>query len=169
MKDFLLQSYDFNLRYAHVLVQDVEEATMTHSPATGLENHPAFTLGHLVSGSALTSRYLGGPFTLDPTWEKLFKRRGPGDPRKPAIDPAIYPNKSELLDALVEQHALVTQQIQELDKNRWMEPTKWRFSKHYPTLGGMLHFMCITHEAMHLGQLASWRRAMNMDSALAKM
>ena len=169
MKDTLINCYQFNLRYAHTLVADLDSEMMTHSPGAGLENHPAFTLGHLISGSALTSKYLGGPYTMNEHWEQLFRRRGPGDPRLPDPNKHAYPPKEELLAELSRQHHIVERLIRDLEPSRMKEPVKWRYSKHLPTLGDMLHFMCITHESMHLGQLAGWRRAMNLPSALAQL
>ena len=169
MKDILIKSYAFNLSYARELVADVDEQNMTKSPAIGLENHPAFTLGHLITAAALTSKYLGGPYNLKRDWENIFRRIGPGDPRFPESDHTLYPGKEELLEELEEQHKLVEKFIQDLDKSRFREPVTWRFSKYMPMLGDLLYFMCITHESMHLGQLAAWRRSMELPSALAKL
>ena len=52
----------------------------------------------------------------------------------------------------------------ELDKK-----VKWRFSEYMPTMLDLITFMCINHEAMHLSQLAAWRRAMGLPSALASL
>jgi len=169
MKTHLLNTYAFNLRYANVLVEDLEEALMTQSPTKGLENHPAFTIGHLVSAAALTSKYLGGPYDLPPDWENLFRRQGPGDPRLPELDSSLYPEKEDLLKALADHHERVEKLILNLEEEAFMKPTKWRYTEHLPTMGGLLFFMCITHESMHLGQLAGWRRAMELPSALAKL
>jgi len=169
MQKALISSYQFNLEYAKILVDDLSDEWMTYTPAKGLENHPAFTLGHLVSGAALTAKYLGGPYELPKDWEILFKRNGPGDPTLPDPDPSKYPNKKELLEALTTQHKLVEYLILDLDEKRLLAPFSWRFKHHYPTLGDMLTFMCLTHESMHLGQLAAWRRAMDLPSALAKL
>ena len=169
MKTDLLNSYRFNLRYAHELVHDVEDDMMTISPAKGLENHPAFTLGHLASGAAMTSKYLGGPYNFSSEWEALFKRNGPGDPRTPEKNLSLYPTKTELLQDLSSQHLLVEKLIDELDENAFSKPVKWRYTVHMPTLLDLLTFMCITHESMHLSQLAAWRRAMDLPSALAKL
>lgn len=169
MKNVLINTYAFNLRYANVLVEDVEEAQMTQSPGEGLENHPAFTLGHLASAAALTVKYLGGAYQFNPDWEPLFRRKGPGDPRRPEKNAALYPTKAQLLQELTKQHQLVEQLISELDEAQLAVPTKWRFRDYMPTLGDLLLFMCISHESMHLGQLAAWRRAMGLPSALAKL
>ena len=169
MKNILINTYGFNLRYAKELVSDVEDAMMTKSPAEGLENHPAFTVGHLASAAAMTSKYLGGPYEFDPDWESIFRRKCPGDPRSPVKNSALYPKKEALLKELTKQHNLVEELILSLDESRFSEPAKWRFNEYMPTLGDLLFFMCITHESMHLGQLAGWRRAMGLSSALAKL
>lgn len=169
MKAILLNSYNFNLKFAHALVEDVNNEMMTHIPSPGLENHPAFTLGHLITAAALTSEYLGGPYDMNPKWEALFRRKGPGDPRKPDPNGSLYPNKTALLTELEKQHAIVVQLIKELDEARFSEPAEWRFSEHMPTFGDLLYFMCISHENMHLAQLSAWRRAMGLPSALATL
>ena len=169
MKQKIINTYNFNLLYAIELVQDVDEKLMTQSPSPGLENHPAFTLGHLVSAAALTSKYLGGPYILNSDWEQLFKRNGPGDPRRPDPNPELYPLKEQLISELTNQHKLVEEQILNLADARFDEPVKWRYQAIMPTLGELLFFMCITHESMHLGQLAGWRRAMDLPSALARL
>jgi hypothetical protein len=169
MKDTLIKAYKFNLLYAEELVADIDEKLMTKSPGAGLENHPAFTLGHLISGSAMMSEELGGPYEFKPEWEQLFRGKGPGDPRIPDTNPGLYPPKEELLAELTRQHKMVEDLIMKLDENKFMEPVQWRFDNHLPTLGDLVYFMCITHEAMHLSQLAAWRRAMGMPSAFAKL
>jgi hypothetical protein len=169
MKEIILNAYRFNLEYARSLVGDLDEKMMTQSFKPGLENHPAWTLGHLVSGATLTSKYLGGPYEISESWELLFRRTGPGDPTKPDLDLQKYPSKKELLSELSKQHYIVENLIVEIDSDRFAEDAKWRYSKYMPSLGDLLYFMCVTHESMHLGQLAAWRRAMKLDSALAKL
>lgn len=169
MKEILIRSYRLNLNYAQELVADLDDAMMCTSPGKGFENHPAFTLGHLVTAAALTSKYLSGPFKLKPNWEELFRRKGPGDPRLPEANSVDYPKKEELLAELSHQHGLVEDLIMNIDEKRFEEPAQWRFSDHMPTLGDLLFFMCISHENMHLGQLAAWRRAMELPSALANL
>ncbi|MBK9480030.1 MAG: DinB family protein [Bacteroidetes bacterium] len=163
----IVKQYDFNLAYAKALVHDVPELLMTHTPATGLENHPAFTLGHLLSGSALLAEDLGLEMNLPQAWVSLFVRNGPGDPRIPELDVELYPTKLELLTALESQHNRVKQKLSELNEEQLQAPFKWRFSNYFPSVYDLIVFMCINHESMHLGQLAAWRRAMKLPSALA--
>jgi len=169
MKEILIRSYRFNLKYAYELVADLDDTMMSNSPGKGFENHPAFTLGHLVTAASLTVKYLGGPYALRPGWEELFRRKGPGDPKLPDSNSDLYPKKEELLEELSKQHQLVEELIMNLDEKRFKEPAEWRFNDHMPTMGDLLFFMCISHENMHLGQLAAWRRAMEMPSALINL
>lgn len=169
MIETIINAYRFNLKYAQELVSDIDEKLMTKSGGNGLENHPAFTLGHLVTAAALTSKYLGGPYKLPGGWEELFRRKGPGDPRRPSVDSTLYPTKQKLLAELHRQHDLVEKLMTELDDIQLNLPVKWRFHHHLGTMADLLIFMCITHESMHLGQLAAWRRFMGVESALARL
>ena len=165
----IIKQYDFNLKYAQALVEDLSEDQMTILPAKGLENHPAWTLGHLVSGSAGLAVDLGDLFTMPDGWEEIFLRKGPGDPRKPDTDKSKYPTKQQLLSELEKQHNKVKKLLAACDSSSLDKRIKWRFNNHMPTLRDVVIFMCTTHEAMHLGQLAAWRRAMNLPSALATL
>lgn len=165
----IIHQYDFNLRFAKILVEDLSEEQMTLCPYPGLENHPAFTLGHLITGSALTNEDLGGKYEIPDGWSELFLRRGPGDPRLPDLEKSIYPLKEELITELENQHERLKDKIRLIDPFKLNEPISWRFSYYMPTLKDLLIFMCINHEAMHLGQLSAWRRAMKLPSALAML
>ena len=167
--EYIIKQYDFNLEYARALVHDLTGDQMTVIPTDGLENHPAFTLGHLVSGSALLAEDLGGEFEMPDNWADLFLRKGPGDPRKPDPDKRKYPTKHLLLRELEDQHNKVKSLLNNIDIKKLSESIKWRFSSYMPTLLDIIVFMCVNHEAMHLGQLAAWRRAMGLNSALGTL
>lgn len=142
---------------------------MTVIPSRGLVNHPAFTLGHIVSGAAITAKDLGLEMEMPEGWRELFMRRGPGDPRMPDSDALKYPPKTELLAELERQHERVKAELVKFTDEQLNAPFAWRFDSFMPTLLQLITFLCINHEAMHLGQLAAWRRAMGKDSALKKM
>lgn len=165
----IIRQYDSNLLYAYALVKDVTEEQMTVVPAKGLVNHPAWTLGHLVSGSAGLAEDFGSPFEMPEGWADLFLLKGPGDPRYPNPDKSLYPSKQELLDELTRQHNKVKNLLNNISEAALNENIKWRFSDQMPTLLDLVTFMCTTHEAMHLGQLAAWRRAMDLPLALATL
>jgi hypothetical protein len=165
----ILKQYDFNLKYAEALVQDLSDEQMTTIPSNGLENHPAWTIGHLVSGSAGLAEDLGEKFEMPDTWADLFLRKGPGDPRKPDPDKSKYPPKEQLLEELNKQHNKVRKLLLKYDSADLNKKIKWRFESCMPSLLDLIVFMCINHEATHLGQLAAWRRAMGLNSALSTL
>lgn len=160
---------EFNLAFARELVQDLDEAQMTICPGPGLENHPAFTLGHLVTAIALMNKYLDGDYQLPDGWEELFKRNGPGDPRKPEENKDAYPDKRTLLDELERQHEMLYATLDQYPEEAFAGAKEWRFSTYMPTQLDTSIFMLVNHSGMHLGQLSAWRRAMGLPSALGRM
>lgn len=165
----IIRQYDFNLAYAKELVRDLDEMQMTEIPAEGLVNHPAFTLGHLISGSAMMAEDLGDTFEIPQGWKELFLRKGPGDPAMPEKDISKFPAKKDLLAELEKQHNKVKAILHTKSTEELNEAISWRFKSMMPSLLDLTVFMCINHEAMHLGQLAAWRRAMKLPSALGRM
>lgn len=165
----LLRAYDFNLEYAKDLVRDVTDEQLYQAPGPGLENHPGFALGHLVMASALIAKYLGGVYDVPEGWEDFFHRAGPGDPTLPVSDSPDLPAKDELIDELERQHGIVREAVLQCAPEKLESPVEWRFDQHFPTAGDMLTFMCITHEAMHLAQVAAWRRALGLESSLGRL
>jgi len=167
IKDLVLKHYYFNLKFAEKSVEDVPQELMSKGAGDGLENHPSFTIGHLVTASAMTVEDLGGVYEVPEGWKNLFQRKGPGDPRRPDPDSSLYPSKEELMTELKKQHAKVTDTFQKAGKDILLNSCKWRFEKFFPTTLDLVTFMCIGHENMHLSQLSAWRRAMKFPSALA--
>ena len=167
-----IRLYAWNLGYAMALVGDLSVAQCTESAGPGFENHPAWTIGHLVTGSDILAEDLGLERDLPEGWKELFERRGPGDPRLPDPDPAAYPPMEELLAELGRQHSRVEQAWREKltedgPGGTGLEaPIKWRFCEALPTLGDATVFLAVSHEAMHLGQLAAWRRAQGLPPVL---
>lgn len=164
---------DFNLAFAKRLVEDLTPEQMKAVPGKGFENHPAFTLGHLVSAMSLMViddfKDSRKPGFMPEGWRELFLRRGPGDPRMPEEDITKYPSKEELLSELERKHNIFKDKLQKMTDEELMKEDKWRFSNYFPTFIELALFMSANHEAMHLGQLSAWRRAMGLDSALAKV
>lgn len=165
----IFNQYDFNLSYAKQLVEDLNHEQMITSPGCGFENHPAFTLGHLVTGTAMTIEDLGADSEIPNGWMELFSRMGPGDPRLPSEDKEVYPIKSQLITELDRQHERLKQIIKDIPEEKLSDIISWRFSSYMPSMLDLVIFMCINHEAMHLGQLSAWRRAMKLPTALGVM
>jgi uncharacterized damage-inducible protein DinB len=165
----IIHQLEFNRAYAKKSVEDVSESQMTIKPAAGLDNHPAFTLGHLTTSYANLMNNLTGEYILASGFKEVFLRSGPGDPTLPAPDAAAYPSKENLLAELDQQHERLVAYLQTLDEKKLNENFEWRFSAYFPTYYDRIMFLCVNHYAMHLGQLAAWRRAMGLPSALATL
>ena len=75
-----IRAYAWNLQYAGALVADLDQEEWACSAGSGLENHPAWVLGHLISGADILAEDLGLPRDMPLAWIDLFERRGPGDP-----------------------------------------------------------------------------------------
>lgn len=171
----ILRLYAWNLQYTRALVADLTATQCTESGGPGLENHPAWTVGHLVTGADILAEDLGLVRDLPVGWGELFQRSGPGDPRLPPADPSVYPPMADLLAELEHQHQRVErawlEKLKESEQEgpRLTAPLAWRYSDALPTLGDAALFLAISHEAMHLGQLAAWRRAKGLSSALASL
>ncbi len=162
----LINQLDFNYVYAKHLVKDVPEDKMAFKPGPGLDNHPAWTLGHLAVSVGNLVKNLSGDFDLPEQWKNLFARTGPGDPTLPEPDAAAYPNKEDLLKELNRQHEKLITILLKIDSVRLEKEFEWRFAAYFPTFHDRIMFVCANHYAMHLGQLAAWRRAMGLPSAL---
>jgi len=165
-----IRLYAWNLQYAKALVKDLSEEQYTESGGPGLENHPAWTIGHLVTGSDMLAEDLGLERDVPEDWRELFERRGPGDPRLPDAERDAYPPMPALLAELGRQHVRVERVWREkLAEGGLDVPLEWRFGDALPTLRDAVGFFAVNHEAMHLGQLAAWRRARGLPSALGTL
>lgn len=165
----IIHQLDFNLAYLKKSVEDVPESQMAIKPGTGLDNHPAFTLGHLVTAYANLMNNLTGEYILADGFKEIFLRNGPGDPTLPNPDAAAYPSKEKMIAELNNQHERLVDHLLRMDEKKLKENFEWRFSSFFPTYLDRIMFLCVNHYAMHLGQLAAWRRAMGFPSALAAL
>ncbi len=165
----IINQLNFNRKYLEQLISDVPEDQMHINPSRGLENHPAFALGHLITAYANLYSNLTGEYILATGFKEIFLRNGPGDPTLPNEDTSVYPTKAAMLAELEVQHNRMVNYLQHISTEKLAEKFEWRLGAHFPTYGDRIMFLCTNHYAMHNGQLASWRRAMGMDSALAKM
>ncbi len=168
MKKILLNGFHLNYDYTLKLVEDVPDERMTEQPGS-FTNHPKWTLGHLVTASALTAEDLGASYQVPSGWDDLFLRRGPGDPRLPETDPSKYPHKDKLLAALEEKYQQVVCLIETAENDKLSQVLEWKLDHYMPSVADVIFFQCHIHHAWHIGQLAEWRRLMGYDSALAKL
>jgi hypothetical protein len=160
--DLLLPTYNFNLSYARKLTADVADDQMCAQPVAGREmNHAAFVLGHLAWASDGLVRLVGQQPALGADWKDLF-----GMGAKPLADRSRYPAKAALLQALEEAHSRLSAAVAGASPEVLAQPAPERFRERYPTVGHMFLGLMTAHEALHLGQLSAWRRALGLPSVL---
>ena len=154
----LLFVYDMNLKRAEQLVDDLTDEQMAAQPA-GAINHPAWTLCHLGATSDTLAGMLGLPSTFPEAWRKAAPMG-----EVPSGNAADFPGKAELLEQLRAQHARVAEAVAAADAARFDQPSPPRMRERFPTVGDLTAAMMTMHEAHHLGQVAAWRRAMELGS-----
>ena len=146
--------YKFNLGIAQRLVADLTPEQMVLQPS-GVVNHPAWTLGHLVVSANGLGRLLGLAPEAPDGWDRVFATGG-----IPSGDAADYPSKEALLEALAAQHERNTAAVLQADPAWFAKPHPDEQRRQYfPTVGDIVIFLMTSHETSHLGQLSAWRRA----------
>jgi uncharacterized damage-inducible protein DinB len=133
----VLNSYRLTLEYLHRLVADVPDERFTVQPH-GVVNHPAWVIGHLTHSCEAIAGELG----LSP-WL-----------------PDAYPTKSELLAALSDAQARVSDRLVALGEMGMEAPLPdERYRAMFPTVGHAVIHILTGHAAVHVGQISAWRRA----------
>lgn len=161
MDNHLLNTYGLNLMVAEILVQDLTDEQMTSQPH-GLINHPAWSLGHLVSTTHEACKIAGIESSVPEGWPEKFSAGA-----KPNPESDQNPTKAELLAELRACHERVSQALPKiapaaLAQAHPDEGTR----KYFPTVGDHVIYMMTAHEMDHLGQVAAWRRAMGLKPAM---
>ncbi|MEM6799353.1 MAG: DinB family protein [Planctomycetota bacterium] len=151
----LVRLYAFTLSFCESLMADVTDEELRHQPAPGV-NTPAWILGHLAICTDFALTLLGQPKRLPDDWHVAFARGS-----DPASTEGPAPSRDQLLTALREGHAAVSEVLPAADEAALAEPNPLVIlAKAFPTKADLLAHLLTTHEAMHLGQLSSWRRQM---------
>jgi hypothetical protein len=150
----VLNSYRLTLAYLCRLVDDVAEADMTRQPG-GLANHPAWVIGHLVHSCEAIGGELGLPPWLPMGWAGKF-----GTGSEPISTRSAYPSKAELLAALADGEARVSNRLTSLGDAGMSAPLPdERHRAMFPTVGHAVVHILTGHAAVHVGQVSAWRRA----------
>lgn len=157
MQESIFTLHRFQTGYARALVGDIADDQMTVQPAAGM-NHPAWVLGHLASTAVFGSSMLGLDLATPEGWGGLF-----GSKSQPTPYRSDYPAKAELLEWFVKLREGLAGAVRSADPSRFDAETPHEGLRRFvPTVGDAVVFMLTTHEAIHLGQLSAWRRAMGM-------
>jgi len=146
--------YSFLLDYGEGLLDGIKPEQAGTLICEGGVN-PAWIIGHLglVANNAL--HILGGTPGIDIDRYKSLFSGG----TQASTDPAAYPAWDELLTTWREGHAAVVATAADVSEDVLGAPNPIdRFRDALPTTRDFLGFVLTGHEAVHLGQLSTWRR-----------
>jgi hypothetical protein len=152
--DFTLTQYDASLKDLREAVADIDDAHMAQQ-FNGIVNHPAWTIGHLVTASALILMVLDEPGDHFAGFDT--KKYGPGS--KPVADRSQYASKADLLAALSNLHEKVGPAVRAKHEAYFNTPSPEFLRSFAPTVGHIVFYLLTTHEPYHLGQLSQWKKA----------
>lgn len=156
MKQHVLQTARLVLNYAQANLADIPDEKMTDLP-TGLVNHPAWLVGHIVLAAERAVQVLGGQAACADDCVALFQ-----DP--PGADAGPFPPKADLLAALTDCYARLEKAFEAASDEQLSQPLPVEEMRElFPTVGDMATGVMTIHPALHLGQLAAWRTAMGME------
>ena len=160
MKNAILRSFAYNLHYAHRLLGDIPDGRMSEQPFPAM-NHPTWIIGHLADTCDLMADWLEIARICPSGWNVLFDNQS-----EPLADRSIYPDKAELIGVLERGHEAISSAFQTASQDVLEKPMpKECMRSLFPTVLDGVAFEMTDHEAIHLGQLSAWRRAVGMGRA----
>lgn len=150
-------NWELNGTYANALVADLKQEQMLLQP-TGEINHPAWLLSHLNTYHPVIEALLLGNVPDDPL-DAPF-----GQKSTPTQDANVYPDRDTLVSQFNDGHARVSAALENVDASvltRPMPIERWK-PRGYSQAGSILGYLMVRHESLHLGQLSSWRRTLDL-------
>ena len=160
MKNAILRSFAYNLHYANRLLRDVPDDRMSEQPFPAM-NHPTWIIGHLADTCDLMADWLEVARICPSGWNYLFDNRS-----EPKADRNIYPDRAEVCEVLSQGHKAISAAFEAASQDVLEKPLPRESMRSlFPTVLDGVVFEMTDHEAIHLGQLSAWRRAMGMDRA----
>ncbi len=151
------------LGYAAKLIESIPAEQFAAMPKSDL-NSPAFCIGHLALYAPWVCELIGHPQpgALPETYEPLFKNGAPC-----VSTPGHYPSKDELINHFTQGWTKVASLLPTVDDAHFAKANPVaQLAQRAPTLGALVAFMSLTHNAMHLGQISAWRRVAGLGSAM---
>jgi hypothetical protein len=167
LKDTMIELFNFQRRYIELLAADIPDSRMTEMPGN-VGTHPAWQLGHLADCVDGAIALVGGDARFDDAWKKKFAKGSAVLP-----DRGAYPSKAELFEALDERRAVLNSLLAGITDEVLSAPLTGGgpdspAAPFFDTVEQFLTFLLLSHESMHCGQLAVWRKAAGMPPALSR-
>lgn len=151
----VLHSFAYALDYLREQVANVAPVDMVAQP-TGIANHPAWTIGHLVFACEMLGGVVGVEPWLPAHWATRY---GPGS--VPSPDAKQNDSKEDLLNQLGEGQSRLTSALLRLNETRLDQPfPDPAYLDIFPTVGHALVQVLVGHTSFHIGQVSIWRKAM---------
>jgi DinB family protein len=142
----VLHSLAYCLDFLREQVADIGEADMAAQP-NGVQNHPAWVIGHLTLACQELGGVLGLSKWLPGNWAQRF-----GTGSVPVADASLYGTKDNALAMLSDAQSRVTHAVEELDHSRLDSP--------FPDESYRVVFPTIRHA---ITQVSSGTRRITLD------
>ena len=158
----LIENSTGNVKMLARFVADIPDDKMCVQ-FPNLPNHAAWTLGHLTQSRINISNMIGKPAELPaPDWSARFGRGS-----APVSDPAAYPAKGEMLVILQKTHDHLIGALATIDPALLNVPhDRAFFLPLFPTKAHLVATVLTTHDGIHIGQLADFRRALGLPTVI---
>ena len=150
----LVSCFERTVAFLRESVADLADEDLVLQPS-GVPNHAAWTLGHVIHGCQAMAGELGAEPCRPGDWESRF-----GYGSSPTTVVSQYPGKAELLAALGDASQRLHTALLGMDPATLAEPLPDEQARGIlPTKGHAFLQIVAAHTAYHAGQLAVWRRA----------
>lgn len=151
----------FNAALVEAMVKDVSPDQWRLQPA-GLPNHAAWQIGHLTFVRVALAGLLGKP---GPVSADVVARFGPGsEPESVAVAGS---DKEALMHLFRTSQAHIAGLLPTLTEEVLSAPTPVEaFRTRFPLTRNLVFGLLTAHDALHIGQLGSWRRAIGLPRVL---
>lgn len=157
--------------YAKRVTGDLSDHNFARLPTWGMGgqtiacNHPAWVFGHLAIYPNMLLKVVGSKTTvpIPENFEALFKN---GTPCLDDPNGSIYPSMAITMSAyFAGTDAIIAAASMLSDADLGKANPDEHMAKYFPTVAECLIFMLNNHNALHIGQISTWRRAMGLPAA----
>ena len=155
MIDEIADVFKSTITYVEKMIEDLSDHELVQQP-TGIPNHGAWTLGHIIYSCQGMAVEIGEDSWLPENWESDF-----GYGSEPSPDAGYYPNKSEMMSLLSESSQRMRKTLLNAGQSFYNKKLP---DEEFSTMGHLVIQVVIAHTAFHAGQLAMWRKAIGKPS-----
>lgn len=152
--------YRFANYYLAEQLKTIDLDQARHVPFDGVKP-PLWLVGHMAAGMFYIGAMLGKPICsdFDPDWLAYF---GPGSDA--ANVPNEAPSIATLYDVILGCEQAVVDEVTAADESNYEDPHGLELLNSTPlkTKADLIAHLMTTHYAAHLGELAIWRRAVQL-------